>query len=139
MQILTFSVFVGIVRFKSEIHTRHALAARHLNYWDLVIREIDRANSWFYTLDPASTPLMWYKGMANFSQGRRAQALDDFKKAHQHHPNHIHVLNNLGTCYALLQHPEKAIEFYRKALEISPGFKRSLINLRTVHEATGLH
>jgi tetratricopeptide (TPR) repeat protein len=77
--------------------------------------------------------------MANFLLGHRAQALDDFKKAYAHHPNHIHVLNNLGTCYALLQHPEKAIEFYLKALEISPGFERCLINLRTLDEATEKH
>jgi len=127
---LIFSVFVGIVRFNSEVHTRNALAARQSDSWELVINEIDRADSWFYTLDPTSTPLMWYRGMANFLQGRRETALDDFKKAYEHHPNHTHVLNNLGTCYALLQHPEKAIEFYRKALEISPGFERCLINLR---------
>ena len=136
---LIFSVFVGIVRFNSEVHTRNALAARQSDDWELVIHEIDRADSWFYTLDPTSTPLMWYRGMANFLQGHRENALGDFKKAYEHHPNHIHVLNNLGTCYALLQHPEIAIEFYRKALEISPGFERCLINLRTLEEATEKH
>jgi tetratricopeptide (TPR) repeat protein len=136
---LLFSVIVGIFRFNSEVHTRSALAARKLDYFELVIQEIDRADSWFYTLDPASTPLIWYKGMANLSLGRRAQALDDFKKAYEHHPNHIHVLNNLGTCYALLQNPEKAIEFYRKALAISPGFERCLMNLHTLDEVAEKH
>jgi hypothetical protein len=136
---LIFSVFVGIVRFKSEVHTRNALAARQSGNWELVIHEIDRADSRFYSLDPASTPLMWYRGMANFFLGHRAQALDDFKKAYAHHPNHTHVLNNIGTCYALLQHPEKAIKFYRKALEISPGFERCSINLRKLDKATEKH
>ena len=79
------------------------------------------------------------QGNGEFFTGSPGNALDDFKKAYAHHPNNIHVLNNLGTCYALLQHPEKAIEFYRKALEISPGFERCLINLRTLDAATEKH
>ena len=136
---LILSVAVGIVRFNSEIHTRNALAARQSGNWELVIHEIDRADSWFYSLDPTATPLMWYRGMANFFRDRRGQALDDFKMAYGHHPNHIHVLNNLGTCYALLQNPDKAIEFYRKVLQISPFFKETLVNLCAIYGVGGNH
>ena len=113
---LIFSLFVGIVRFNSEAHTRNALAARQSENPEAVISEIDKAASWFYSLDPTSTPLMWYRGMANFQLGHREKALEDFKKAYEHHPNHIHVLNNLGTCYALLKQPEKARRILSKSI-----------------------
>jgi O-antigen ligase len=136
---LSFSVFVGMLRFKSDLHTRNALAAHQAEDWELVISEIDKADSWFYSLDPTATPLMWYRGMANYYQGHKAQALADFKRAYRHHPNHIHVLNNIGTCYALLHYPEKAVKYYRKALAIAPGFEKCLMNLRQLNGATEKH
>ena len=72
--VLIFAIFVGVVRFNSELHTRNALAAHRSGNWESVIHEIDRADSWFYNLDPTSTPLMWYKGMANFLKSSSARA-----------------------------------------------------------------
>ncbi len=79
-----------------------------------------------------STPLPWYKGVANFSLGNIEGAFDDFKRAYEIHPNHIHVLNNLGTCYAVLGDYKRAAECYQKVLAISPGYKETLINLSAV-------
>ena len=80
-----------------------------------------------------STPLPWYKGVANFSLGNIEGAFDDFKRAYEIHPNHIHVLNNLGTCYAVLGDYKRAAECYQKVLAISPGFDETLINLCAVY------
>ena len=130
--LLIFSIVFGGIRLSSEIHTKKALSARNAGNWDAVITEVRRANSWCYRMDPFSTPLSWYSGMANFSQGNIPAALGDFKAACQIHPNHIHVLNNLGTCYALSGDYDRADALYEKALAISPQFEEAHKNLEQI-------
>ena len=131
--VLFSSVVVGLIRMQAEMHTRKALVARGASDWDGVIREIDEASSSFATLDPMVTPLSWYRGVANFSKNNTAIAFEDFKSAYAIHPYHIHVLNNLATCYEMSGDHSTAIEFYNKALAISPRFEESLLNLTAVY------
>jgi O-antigen ligase len=130
-------IYFAYARLNSEIHAKEALSARKDKHWERVISEIDRANSRFYNMDPSATPLSWYRGMANFSLGQIREALEDFKTAYKIHPNHIHVLNNIGTCYALLNDDKKALEYYQKGLAMSPHFKETRINLKAVYNSTG--
>jgi len=131
--LLCFCVIVGCIRLNSEIHVKEALAARREGDWKKVISEIDKADSPFYQLDPASVPLAWYQGNANYSMEQFGKALDDFKKAYQIHPNHIHVLNNLGTGYAQAGDYENAAKYYKKALDVCPGFAEARINLGVLY------
>lgn len=135
--LLSLSVFVGYTRLSGEIHTKRALAARVSSNWEDVIDEIDMAESWFSNMDPMSTPLVWYRGVANFSLNKVDEASKDFQCAYEIHPFHIHVLNNLATSYELLGDHNSAIEHYSKALEISPKFEDSLINLGAVYYNIG--
>jgi len=130
--LLTICMIFGYERLNAEIHTRKALAARKSHQWEKVISEIDKADLRFYPMDPASTPLPWYRGIANFSLGKTAEALEDFKKAYRIHPYHIHVLNNLGTCHALSGDYQTASKYYKKAIGISPGFIEAVDNLKSV-------
>ena len=86
----------------------------------------------FYNIDPASTPLFWYRGVANYSMGRFNEAISDFKSAYRAHPYNYHVLNNLGTSYAKLDDYQRAGEYYQKAIDAFPGFQDALINLGLV-------
>ena len=135
--LLAICIFVGISRLNSEIHVKRALAARQTKDWQTLRSEIDKADSQFYRLDPSAVPLSWYRGIANHSMGQVGEAVNDFKKAYQIHPNHIHVLNNLGTGYAQTGDFEKAVEYYKKALEIWPGFTEARINLGVIYYHTG--
>ena len=127
--VLLFAVINGYVRLNGEIHTKRAFAARRAQNWPAVISEIDKGYSVFATLDPMSTPLKWYRGEANFLSNNVPQALEDYRKAYDAHPYHIHVLNNLATCYELQGEHDKAITYYNKALRIYPQFDDALINL----------
>ena len=131
------SIVVGYERMNAEIHTKKALAARNQNNWPVVIKEIESAESVFSNIDPMSTPLSWYKGLALFSQNDTKGALVQFARAHLIHPYHIHVLNNIGTCYEVLGNHDKALNFYKKALSISPNFEESLINMSAVYYTMG--
>ncbi|MBN2418121.1 MAG: O-antigen ligase family protein [Deltaproteobacteria bacterium] len=118
--LLAFCIFFGYSRMVSEIHARRALDARNALQWERVIAEIDEADKWFYNMDPSSTPLSWYKGMANFSQGRISDALDDFKRACEINPYHVHALNNAATCFAMSGDSENALEYLKRAIAVSP-------------------
>lgn len=127
--ILSLAIIDGYIRTKAEIHTKRALFARDMEKWQVVISEIDKGFSVFATLDPMSTPLQWYKGEANFFLNNVSAALENYKLAYKANPYHIHVLNDLGTCYELQGNHEQAIYYYQKALEIHPRFENALINL----------
>jgi O-antigen ligase len=132
LTLLIFCIVFSYARLNAEIHVQRALEARKIGDWQRVLSETAQADSRCYNMDPASTPVSFYRGVANFSLGRMSAALDDFKNAYQVHPYHIHVLNNLGTCYALSGDNEKAAEFYRKALAVSPQFRDAIVNLEKI-------
>lgn len=131
------SVFIGWSRVRSEISEREVLRDRSAQNWSGVIDNVEKARTPFFVLDPMSTPLMWYSGVAYFSLNDIKTAYQRFLEAYHIHPNHLHVLNNLATCEQLLGHPHEAITLYQKALSISPAFEPSLRNLGAVYYDTG--
>jgi tetratricopeptide (TPR) repeat protein len=135
--LLALAVANGHARLRAEVFTKRALAARKAENWPMVISEIDKGYSAFATLDPMSTPLKWYRGEANYLINNIPQALEDFEQAYKAHPHHIHVLNNLGTCYEIGGDHDKAVFFYKKALDICPEFEEALINLGATYYNAG--
>ncbi|MBN4065748.1 tetratricopeptide repeat protein, partial [Candidatus Amoebophilus asiaticus] len=135
--LLLFSMVIGIKRLNAEIHTRKALIARESNNWGLVKSEINKAYNIFYTMDPTSIPLPWYRGVAEFSSNNIIDALSSFEIAYQISPYNVQVLNNLATCYEMSGEHEKAIDFYKKTLEVSPRFIDAIINLSAVYYNRG--
>lgn len=127
------SFIIGLIRLQSSSHIVTALQARNTADWPLVVQEVDQASSWYVQLDHTATPLIWYRGVANFSMNRHDDALADFREALRVHPNHHHVLNNLASSYELKQMHDSAIFYYRRALEIAPGFEEAAINLAAVY------
>ncbi|MBW8050742.1 MAG: tetratricopeptide repeat protein [Cytophagales bacterium] len=131
--ITSFSTYIAATRIYGEYHTKKALEARSVNNWSLMIKEIDKAQSNFYTLDPMSTPILWYKGIAHFNLNNITEALNNFNLASFVHPYHIHVLNNIATCHELSGNHKQAIKYYQIALSISPVFEESILNLAAVY------
>lgn len=131
------SAVAGIVRLQSEVHTKKALIARAAADWPTVVTEIDKARSWLATVDPTSTPLAWYRGVANYSLNNTDQAYNDFSEAYRDNPNHVHVLNNLATCCELKGNHEEAIAYYRRLLQINSHFSEAWLNLTAVYYNLG--
>jgi len=128
---------VGFSRMNAEWHVRQALLARAAANWERVIAEIDLADQRYYTVDAASTPLYWYRGVANSALGRLGEAATDFQRALDVHPYHIVTLNDLASCRAKLGDDEQAIALYRRALSLSPGFAEARVNLAASLYNTG--
>ncbi len=135
--LLTGSFILSLSRVRSEKLVKRALYDKVSNNWDAVVQNITAAVSPFYTLDPAATPIRWYRGVAFFSKGNKDAALNDFKLAEKYHPNHVQVLNNLGTCFEVKKDHERAVFYYKRALAISPVFYESAINLGAAYFNSG--
>jgi tetratricopeptide (TPR) repeat protein len=135
--LIVVSLFVGYQRFVSESHTRNALFARMENEHETVIAEIRKANSPYYRMDPLSTPLSWYEGMAWYESGQADSALKYFSEAHQLNPYYVHVLNNLASAYAQIGKNDTAILYYKEALNIYPEFEDAALNLCAIYYNTG--
>ncbi len=133
----TICLYVGYTRVKGDHHMIKVLQARKAGRWEQLIAETDLINTDMYTMDHTSTPVLWYRGVANFSLNRTDHALNDFTKAYEAHPYHIHVLNNLGSCYEVLRNHSEAEKWYIKALDISPAFYSTIINLSVVYYNIG--
>jgi len=131
--LLIFSIVIGLLHFNAERHTRKAWLSKSQNDFVDVIDKADKAYTPLTTLDPTATPLHFYRGIANFSLDKIEEARIDFETAYKYHPNHIHVLNNLATCYETSGYHDKAIEYYQRCIQISPKFTDALINLCLVY------
>jgi O-antigen ligase len=131
--ILGFSLFVGISRYKSEIHIRKAYEARATENWEKEEYEISKAYTVFCKMDLLSTPLMWYAGEASFNLKKIDKALANFKEAEKISPYHIHVLNNVATCYEIKGNHNAAIRYYNSAIHYSVYFEDALLNLAAVY------
>ena len=134
---LTAALTNGIQRSYSETSTRKAYMARAKHNWEEVIYELNKADNNYYRMDPVVTPLAWYKGESEYNLGKIDNAFNDFQEAYRINPYHIHVLNNLGTCYELKNDHKQSIKYYELALKISPNFEDALLNLAAVTYITG--
>lgn len=132
-----YALKIGISRFVSETHLQKAYTARTNGAWQITIDEIDKAENEYYNIDPMCTPLRWYSGSAHYNLGNQELAFADFYKAYQVNPNHVHVLNNLATAYEIKGDHTNAIDFYKSALNISPGFKDAQFNLSATYFNAG--
>lgn len=127
--ISVYGLKVGMSRFISETHMQKAYTARANGAWQNTIDEVNNAETDYYNIDPMCTPLRWYSGSAYYNLGNQEMAFADFYKAYEVNPNHVHVLNNLATLYEIKGDHAHAIEFYKKALIISPNFEEARVNL----------
>src|SRR5215813_775644 len=64
--------------------------------------------------------------------GRPAEALPILLQVHRSDPSSLRACQQLGLAYTALQQFANAAEFFRKALQIDPGFLAARKNLGTV-------
>jgi len=127
------SFYFGYQRYTAESHTKGALAAKMDNQPKRVIEEINQAESAYYQLDPLSTPLSWYAGLAWYQLGKPDSAIRCFTTALALNPYHVHVINDLASAYVQKGKNEQAISLYKTALKIYPEFEESALNLSAVY------
>jgi len=128
-----FAVYVGFIRYVSDVHTTNAIYYKEKGDWNYVLKAIDRGYSpLYYNIENTSTPLMWYRGVAYFNQKKYSLALKDFQSAYKINPFHVHVLNNLATLHQIKGDSKEAKKYYNAVFEVNPTFKESRVNLAAI-------
>ncbi len=128
-----FYVFKGTQLLAAELQLSKLIEARKNNQHDLVLTYVESIKDKNYLMDQTSTPIYFYEGVALFSLQKIDEAMLAFHKAESLHPYHLHVLNNLATCYSIKGDFNRSIAYLNKALEISPDFQEAIINLSGLH------
>ena len=128
-----FAVYVGFIRYMSDIHTTNAIYYKEKGDWNYVLKAIDKGyNPLYYNVENTSTPLLWYRGVAYFNQKKYSLALKDFQSAYKINPFHVHVLNNLATLHQIKGDSKNAKKYYNAVFEVNPTFKESRVNLAAI-------
>ena len=134
MCLFSINIAFASIRYKGDLHMTNALKYKSSRDWDKMIDKLDMAyNQYLYDIDNTTTPLHWYYGIAYFNKGEVNMAFDYFKKAYSINPYHLHVINNLATCYGYNNDYIKAKELYEECLSISPRFEEAALNLSAIY------
>lgn len=134
---IVFTIFNVVVSKQMWAGEREARKIQHYRIasknWRGVIRSGERVEDSYYTMDPYSSPLAFYKGSAYTQLKDIKKANESFVAAYELHPYHIGVLNNLATSYDMLGKPDEALKIYLKALRISPRYFEGLMNTAIIY------
>ena len=131
--ILSLTTFTGLKNMTGERHAKQAIEALHAERFERTINEIDKNYSWFYGMDPTATPLLWYKGLAYFREGKNKKALENFKNALKINPYHSHTYNSIGIVYAATGDFSSAAEYFKKSLHFRPYSTETVVNLAKIY------
>ncbi len=131
--VLSTILWFGYHRLKSEAHLFFALQARRVMDLKTQIIAISEIDPRFYNMSPTGIPVLWHRGIAYYELNQIELAFKDFNEAYSKHPHHIYIINNLASCYEILDNHQKAIDYYNEVLQISPKFEEALINLSAVY------
>ncbi len=134
--IFLISIFAGYAsycRLNGEIHTKNMMIAQLNRNYARMVREADRAYSWYFPMDLTSTPFSWYKGMAYFYSKNVPEAIEQYKNALKINPNHLRILNDLGSSFEQMGDRQSAVTYYRKALAITPQSIEVNLNLSAAY------
>ncbi len=126
---MLLNIFIAYKRVKGEQNMKDVLILKQQKNWAPIVAAADRAYSAFYTIDPTSIPIHWYRGTSHFAQGQASVAKQDFLMAEKMAPYNQHVHNDLATCYEVLGEKALAKIHYKQSIAISPLFDDPKLNL----------
>jgi tetratricopeptide (TPR) repeat protein len=74
-------------------------------------------------MDPNTTRVYVYRGLANYNLGKYDQAIEDYNAAIKLDPKQAEAYYNLARIYSLKDNHEKALHDLDAAIEINQGYK----------------
>lgn len=131
----------GIVYFYHaltlEIHVKKGYKYQNNGKYEMALQEYAKAETPFRNIDALGSPVDYYSGQSFYGLNDFESAVSSFTKAFDQHPNHIGLLNNIGSCYLKTGNVEQAKKYYLKALEIVPDLKETRSNLSSIYYQEG--
>lgn len=138
--LLWLAVIIGILlsslsflRLRSE--SLATLTYSHLenNNYSQAIEMSKAASTFIYRIDGVSAPMEYYEGIGWLGKQNHHNAQRAFQIAFNRNPNHLLVLNNLGSTWQFLGEADSAKYYYSKAIAISPRFEEALLNIGAIY------
>lgn len=126
--ISVLGLWINSQRIQAEQQVYKIWKARTAQKHNKIISLSKTASNNYYQLDPAATPLAFYKGEALFFQNKTEEALKAFLEAEQQHPYHLLTLNNIASCYYQQGKTEKANAYFEQVLEYAPQSTEANMN-----------
>ena len=84
---------------------------------------------------PNNAPAMNLLGRIELDRGNIKTASALFEKCLSHSPDNTQYLCNKGYLHIIAEEPEKAIEYFNKALEIDKGYQNAFLGIARAHHA----
>lgn len=123
---------------------RDSNACRNLGIVEEARQNLDQAMTWYskaleLCLENNEKPATNYNDIGNiyFAQKDYDNARAQYRNALSHDPGFYYSLFNLGYMAEKQNNPEKAIEYFNKALEVNPGYDDALLGLTRMYMALG--
>ncbi|MEM6267895.1 MAG: O-antigen ligase family protein [Bacteroidota bacterium] len=130
-------LILGLVWIQKDQAWLAAMAEGSAGRPQRVVEQLDEDLRIWMPLDPATTPLSWYRGMAHLELQDTAAALADFTAAHAVHPHHPQVMNNLATLRNHAGEPDRARALLQRAIFIAPEMDDTRLNLAALEYNEG--
>jgi len=116
-------------RWNGEKYASKAILYNNRQDWNNLISAATAGMNPFYSMDPMSNPLLWYRGIANFNAGQKDKAEADLEKAVAITPYHHKILFSYGQVLYANNKAEKAIAIYDEVLRINPAHEDVKVQL----------
>jgi O-antigen ligase len=97
--------------------------------WPAALRVIRAAQTPWKTTDPFATPLAYTEARVLKQVGTKDETLNALQRAYAHNPNRLHVINDLGTYYAMTGRFDEAIALLNKTVKRYPHQVYTIENL----------
>jgi len=86
---------------------------------------------------PPEAEYLCRQAREKMNAGEYQQAMDILHQAVKIAPHHLHSLIEIGNCHDYLNQPDKAIQYYEKAIQVDPFHAEAWFNKGTSMKKTG--
>ncbi len=128
-----FNAYMGYSRLQSELLVQKVITNTQKGKWALAKKQAVQAQTPFYNLDLLGNPIAWWEGITNFQTQKTKLANQNFQQSVQVHPYNQKIFNNLGSSHYLLKEYDKALEAYKKSLDINPKYEETHGNIARLY------
>jgi O-antigen ligase len=134
--IAAFNLFLSIKKYSfekhlvlSKLYEDQGVKQQNANAFQLSIEEGNKGKNAFVSVSPNGFPIEAFIGLSYKGLKKYPEALKEMSTAINYHPYNKALLINKGTVYTVMNKYDTAIQYYNRALKLTPKFDVIYFNL----------
>ena len=135
--ILVVGILYSRAAIQQEFKVFLAMTSAEMGKWKASLVFAREASTPWKTLDPFATPTAYHEAKAWTNLGHPKEALEALERAYKHNPNRIHIINDLGSEYAIVGRFAEAIKLLSTTVRRYPNQVDSAENLGQCYMDSG--